>query len=344
MSKLRSVGGWGEVDLDQRAITTEDDIVDLSELDRSDGPQDQPAPATHNGAAGHDERNGGHPSAPASPAHGTPTEAPPASDPRGHESDEDFDRWVEDHAPPPGSALAASKPSAPPLASDDRGLASEDAPRIASGTAGVPCADPRVPALTSSRSRLRRSGALPRLLGRLARRASAIGALTLTAGATIIAINATTTGTPHARPPVATSNAAAPIAGPSNWAGATLSTTIATVTSELRAFARAVPPAHHASHLLHKPRHHGPSHQAGISNHRHRSAVGEQSATSARASSPPQTYSYAPAPVTSASAPVTSSSASQTTASSQTQATRTSQPAFGQNGSLGPGRGAPGTQ
>jgi hypothetical protein len=46
MGILRSVGGWGEVDLDQRAITTEDDIVDLSELDRPRGQPNQPAAAT----------------------------------------------------------------------------------------------------------------------------------------------------------------------------------------------------------------------------------------------------------------------------------------------------------
>ena len=66
MGNLRSVGGWGEVDLDQRAITTEDDIVDLSELDRSDDQPNQPAPATQNGAAEHDEPSEGQPPAAAS--------------------------------------------------------------------------------------------------------------------------------------------------------------------------------------------------------------------------------------------------------------------------------------
>ena len=60
MGNLRSVGGRGEVDLDQRAITTEDDIVDLSELDRSDDQPNQPAPATQNGAAEHDEPSEGN--------------------------------------------------------------------------------------------------------------------------------------------------------------------------------------------------------------------------------------------------------------------------------------------
>ena len=66
MGILRSVGGWGEVDLDQRAITTEDDIVDLSELDRSDDQPNQPAPATQNGAAEQDEPSEGQPPAAAS--------------------------------------------------------------------------------------------------------------------------------------------------------------------------------------------------------------------------------------------------------------------------------------
>ena len=207
MGNLRSVGGWGEVDLDQRAITTEDDIVDLSELDRSDEQPDQPAPATQNGAAEHDEPSEGQPPAAASRRHRTPGETPPASDAPGRESDEDFDRWVADRAPGLGSAVAASKPSTPPLASDAREPASGDAPTAASGTAGVPCEEATVPPVTSSRSRLRRSGPLSRPLGRLARPAAAIAALTLTAGGTAIAINAATTSTPHARPPIATSNA-----------------------------------------------------------------------------------------------------------------------------------------
>ena len=74
MGILRSVGGRGEVDLDQRAITTEDDIVDLSELDRSDEQPNQPAPATQNGAAEHDEPSEGQPPAAASRPH--PPETP----------------------------------------------------------------------------------------------------------------------------------------------------------------------------------------------------------------------------------------------------------------------------
>ena len=337
MGNLRSVGGRGEVDLDQRAITTEDDIVDLSELDRSDDQPNQPAPATQNGAAEHDEPSEGQPPAAASQPHRTPGEAPPASDAPGRESDEDFDRWVADRAPGPASALAASKPSTPRLAGDARDPASGDAPTAASGTAGVPCEEATVPPVTSSRSRLRRSGPRSRPLGRLARPAAVIGALTLSAGGTAIAINAATTGTPHARPQVATSNAAALIAGRSNRAGDALSATIAAVTSELRALARAVPPARSTSHPPHKPRRHRPSHKVGTSNHRHPATVSEQSTASAQTSPPPQTYNSTPAPVT-------SSSTSQATAGSQTQATSRSQPAFGQNGTLGPGRGAPGTQ
>ena len=335
MGILKNVGGWGEVDLDQRAITTEDDIVDLSELDRSDEQPNQPAPATQNGAAEHGEPSKRQPPPAASQPHRTPLEAPPAGDALGGETDADFDRWVADRAPGLGSAVAASKPSTPPLASDARDPAPGDAPTAASGTAGIPCEEPTVPPVTSSRSRLRRSGPLSRPLGRLARPAAAIGALTLTAGGTAIAINAATTGTPHARPPVATSNAAALIAGRSNRAGDALSATIAVVTSELHALARAVPPARSTSHPPHKPRRHRPSNRVGTSNHRHPAAVSEQSTVTAQTSPPPQTYNSTPAPVT--------SSTSQATAGSQTQATK-SQPAFGQNGTLGPGRGAPGTQ
>src|ERR1700745_2191387 len=106
MGILRSVGGWGEVDLDQRAITTEDDIVDLSELDRSDEQPNQPAAATQNGAAAHDEPRGGHPPPAVSQPHGTS----PATDAPGRESDEDFDRWVADRVSGLGSAVAASRP------------------------------------------------------------------------------------------------------------------------------------------------------------------------------------------------------------------------------------------
>ena len=345
MGNLRSVGGWGEVDLDQRAITTEDDIVDLGEFDRSDEQPSQPAPATRNGAAEHDEPNEGQPPAAASQPQRTPAETPPASDAPDRESDEEFDRWLADRAPALGSALAASKPNTPLLATDARDAASGDVPKAASGAAGVPCDEPTVPLVTSSRSRLSRGGPLSRPLRRLAHPAAAISALTLTAGGTAIAITAAATSTPHARPPVATSNAAALIAGPSNRAGDALSATIAAVTSESGALARAVPPAPRASHLLHKPRRHRPSHQADISNHRDPATVGTQNTTPAQTPPPPQTFGYTRAPVTTGSASVAPSSTSQTAAGSQTHATSSgSMPAFGQNGSLGPGRGAPGTQ
>ena len=330
MGNLRSVGGRGEVDLDQRAITTEDDIVDLSELDRSDDQPNQPAPATQNGAAEHDEPSEGQPPAAASRPH------PPETHASVRESDEDFDRWVADRAPGQASAVAASKPNTPRLAGHARDPASDDAPTAASRAAGVPCEEATVPPVTSSRTRLRRSGPRSRPLGRLARPAAVIGALTLSAGGTAIAINAATVGTPHARAQISTSNAAL-TAGPGNRASGALSATIGAVTSELRALARAVPPARSTSHRPHKPRRHRPSHKVGTSNHRHPATVSQQSTATAQTSPPPQTYNSTPAPVT-------SSSTSQATAGSQTQATSRSQPAFGQNGTLGPGRGAPGTQ
>jgi len=331
MGILRNVGGWGEVDLDQRAITTEDDIVDLSELDRSDEPPNQPAAATQNGAAEHGEPSERQPPPAASQPHPTPLEVPPAGDALGGETDEDFDRWVADRAP---GHVAASKPSTPPLASDARELAPGDAPTAASGTAGVPREEPTVPAVTSSRGRLLRVGLLSRPLGRLARPAAAIGALTLSAGGTAIAINAGTSTPPRAPSQISTSTPP-PSARQSNWASDTLSATIAAVTSELHALARAVPAARSTSHPPHKPRRHRPSNRVGTSNRRHPATVSEQSSTSAQTSPPPQTYNSPPAPVT--------SSTSQATAASQTHATK-SQPAFGQNGTLGPGRGAPGTQ
>lgn len=335
MGILRSVGGWGEVDLDQRAITTEDDIVDLSELDRSDEQPSQPAPATQDGLGDPDEPSEAQPPA-TDQAHNGPCEAPPAVNELGQDGDEDFDRWVADRTPTLGSAVAAAVPSTTRSAGDARSPApGENVPRTASGAAEAACDDATVPAVTSSRRRLRLGRLLPRPVGRLARPAAVTGALALAAGGSVIAINAAVTGTPHARPPVATSNAAALISGRSGRAGGALGTTIAAVDSELRALARAVPTAPSRSHPPQKPRRHRPSHQAGTSDHGHPATVSEQS-TASQTSPPPQTYN-------STLTPVTSSSTSQATASSHTQTTK-SQPAFGQNGTLGPGRGASNTQ
>ena len=335
MGILRNVGGWGEVDLDQRAITTEDDIVDLSELDRSDEQPNQPAPATQNGAAEHDEPSEGQPPATASQPHRTPREAPPPTDAPGREGDEDFDRWVADRAPALGSAVP--HPSRARL----RSPVTPESWRQAM----LPRPRPALPRFAARNRRCRRSPApaagypasasLSRPLGRLARPAAAIGALALSAGGTAIAINAGTSTTPRAPSQIATSNPP-PTARQSNRASDTLSATIAAVTSELHALARAVPPARSTSHPPRNPRRHRPSHKVGTSTRRHPATVSEQGSTSAQTSPPPQTYNSTPAPVT--------SSTSQATAGSQTQSTSTSQPAFGQNGTLGPGRGAPGTQ
>ena len=338
MSTLRSAGGWGEVDLDRRAITTEDDIVDLSELDRSDDQHNEPAPATQSGVAGHDEPGEAQPSPAASPPNRelTTRETPPASDAPGPESDEEFDRWVAHRAPRPGTAPSTPTPSTARLASDVQTQPSGGARTIASATAGVPCGGPTVPAVTTSRSRLRRSGPLSLPLGRLARPAAAMVALTLAAGGTAIAINAATTSAPPARPEMSTSNTAR-AAGQNSPLGDALSATIAAVTPDLRALARAVSPAHRASHPSRKPRRHHTSRHPRVPVEQHPAAVSERTAASAQTSPAPQTYNYTPAPAA-------SSSTSQTTAGSQTQATSRSQPAFGANGTLGPGRGAPGTQ
>ena len=194
MGILRSVGGWGEVDLDQRAITTDDDIVDLSELDSHD-PPNQPAPTTQNGAAEQDEPGEEQPpTAAAISADRAPGEAPPANEAPGREGDEDFDRWAADRLPGLATARAASKPITPPLASDARDPASGDAPTAASRAAGVPCDEPTVAAVTRSRSPLRRARSLSLPLGGLARPAAAIAAVTLTVGGTAIAIVSTVGG------------------------------------------------------------------------------------------------------------------------------------------------------
>ena len=138
MGNLRSVGGWGEVDLDQRAITTEDDIVDLSELDRSDDQPNQPAPATQNGAAEHDEPGEGQPPAAASRPHRIPAKPHPQAMRPARRAMRTSTAGSRTALPDWRSAVAASKPSTPPLASDARDPASGDAPTAASGAAGVP--------------------------------------------------------------------------------------------------------------------------------------------------------------------------------------------------------------
>ena len=328
MSRLRNVGGWGEVDLDQRAITTEDDIVDLSELDRPDDQHNESAPATQNGTAGHDEPGEAQPSAAAaSPPNRdlAARETPPAGDAPGQESDEDFDRWVAHRAPRPGTAPSASTSSTARLANDVQKRPSGGASTSASARADVPPGEPTVPAVTSPRSRLRRSVPLFVPLGRLARPAAAMAALTLTAGGTAIAINAATTSTPHARPHISTSRAPL-IAGQSNRAGATLSATIAAVTSELHALARAVPPAHRTSHRPRRPRRDHASRHLRIQ--QHSPAVSERSTTAAQttpASTPaPQTPSYTPPPTSSASSTSHTSTGSQTSSSQPAGPTRSS--------------------
>ena len=335
MGNLRSVGGRGEVDLDQRAITTEDDIVDLSELDRSDDQPNQPAPATQNGAAEHDEPSEGQPPAAASRPHRTPAETPPASDAPGRESDEDFDRWVADRAPGLGSAVAASKPSTPPLASDAREPASGDAPTAASGTAGVPCDEATVPPVTSSRSRLRRSGPLSRPLGRLARPAAAIAALTLSAGGTAIAINAATTW--HAACAASDRNLerSALTAARATGRAARSARRSQPSTSELHALARAVPPAR--THVASAP-------QAPASppepHGRYRQTTVIPPPSASKAPRPPKRRPHRKR-TTPRRHPSRPAAPAKQHAGSQTQATSRSQPAFGQNGTPRPRQGRP---
>lgn len=328
MSTLRSVGGWGNVDLDQRAITTEDDIVDLSELERSADQHSKPAPATQNGAAAHDEPGEGQLSAAASPPNRdlTPCETPPANDAPGQESDEDFDSWVAHRVPRPGTAPFTPTLGPARLASDVQKLPSHGAPPIASATAGVPCDEPTVPAAPSSRSWLRRNGPPSLPLGRLARPAAAMAALTLTAGGTAIAINAATTSTPHARPQISTSNAPL-IAGQSNRASATLSATIAAVTSELHALARGVPPAHRTPRPRPKPRRHDASRHLRVPAQQQPTAVSERSTapqTAPATTTAPQTHSYTPPPTSATSSSSHTSTGSQTSSSPPAGPTRSS--------------------
>lgn len=325
MSRLRSVGGWGEVDLDRRAITTEDDIVDLSEVDRSDHQRNDPAPATQNGATGQDEAGEADSSpAPSSPDR-TPRDIPPR-DALGWKSDDEFDRWVAHRAPLVGRTPSASTSRTASLADDIQQLPSGGDLGIASAAAGVPTDEPTVPAAIRSRRRLRTSSPLFLPLGRLAHPAAALAALTLTAGGTAIAINADTTGTPHARRQISRSNALLKAAGNNPPADA-LRATIATVTSELHALARAVPPEHRKSHSPRRSRRHRASRHPRVPVQQHPRAVSEQN-TAAQISPAitpaPQTHSYKPPPMSAPSSTSHTSTGSHTSSSQPAGPTRSS--------------------
>ena len=341
MGILRSVGGWGEVDLDQRAITTEDDIVDLSELDRSHDQPNQPAPTTQNGAAEQDEPGEEQPPAAAISADRAPGEAPPANEAPDREGDEDFDRWVADRLPGLATARAASKPSTPPLASDARDPASGDAPTAASGAAGVPCDEPTVAAVTRSRRPLRRARSLSLPLGGLARPAAAIAAVTLTAGGTAIAIVSTVggAGTKPRRPALLASTSAQAFAS----AAAAPGTAMGIVEHHFRIQASRSDGA--------------PASGARVKRHQSRPAgrrsTTRQSASAAGATKSPapsagsyQSSSSTPTYGGSSSSPPSGGSTSPPSTPTAHPAAhkQTTQPAFGANGSLGPGRGASGTQ
>ena len=324
MGNLRSVGGRGEVDLDQRAITTEDDIVDLSELDRSDDQPNQPAPATQNGAAEHDEPSEGQPPAAASRPH------PPETPASVRESDEDFDRWVADRAPGQAGAVAASEPNTPRLAGHARDPASDDAPTAASRAAGVPCEEATVPPVTSSRSRLRRSGPRSRPLGRLARPAAVIGALTLSAG-TAIAINAATWNATCAGSDLNVERGADGWPGQPGERRAERDDRSGDLRAP-RARASSTPRAEHVASAPQAPA--PPPEPQGRylkpPSSRHRQPAKHRDRPNV---APTETYNSTPAPVT-------SSSTSQATAGSQTQATSSSRPHLGKTEPSAPA-GAP---
>ena len=340
MGILRSVGGWGEVDLDQRAITTEDDIVDLSELDSRDQ-ANQPAPTTQNGAAGQDEPGEEQPPpAAAISADSAPGEAPPAQAPD-READEDFDRWAADRLPGLATARAASTPSPPPLAGDARDPAWGDAPIAASRAADVPCDEPTVAAVTRSRRPLRRARSLSLPLGGLARPAAAIAAVTLTVGGPAIAIVSTVggAGTKPRRPALLASTSAQAFAS----AAAAPGTAMGIVEHHFRIQASRSDGA--------------PASGARVKRHQSRPAgrrsTTRQSASAAGATKSPapsagsyQSSSSTPAYGGSSSSPPSggSSSPPSTPTAHPAAHRQTPQPAFGANGILGSGRGASNTQ
>jgi hypothetical protein len=101
---LRSVGGGGEADLDMRAITTEDDIVDLDELYAAE--QAEKPTATRYAS---DQHQSHEPPAPAPTS--TITRPEPRRGGLGQETDEEFDRWAAQSARRPD--VAASSPTPP---------------------------------------------------------------------------------------------------------------------------------------------------------------------------------------------------------------------------------------
>jgi hypothetical protein len=98
---LRSVGGGGEADLDMRAITTEDDIVDLDELYAA---KEAERPARY----ASDQHQTDEP--PALAPTSTITRAGPRRSGLGQETDEEFDRWAAQSARRPDVAASSSSP------------------------------------------------------------------------------------------------------------------------------------------------------------------------------------------------------------------------------------------
>jgi hypothetical protein len=121
---LRSVGGGGEADLDMRAITTDDDIVDLDELQRAADSPEISLPSDDPPVCAEPEAR------PLATSSTTPTaDLSGRQNHRalGHESDDEFDRWAAHNArrvdppdtatSPPGTARLPRQTLHPPIPS-----------------------------------------------------------------------------------------------------------------------------------------------------------------------------------------------------------------------------------
>jgi hypothetical protein len=313
---LRTVGGGGEADLDMRAITDEQDIVELQEPD----PTPENGASDQSGTLLESERReapNGPRSSPAPPERTVAHESH-ANGGLAAQSDEEFDRWashsarrlrvgVPRHDSPAGTAHLPGEP-------ESRRRKSRKPATVAGG------ASPRSRRTAKSRVAETRWRSLQ--LGR-ARRAVVVVTLSLVAVSAAAIMLGGVGGSGHPRqPPIAHSGADTSASAVELW-------TPKRLISEAAARARA--PEHQARHSNRRPGvRRSQAHSATVSVSR--STVSNGSAGSSPHASPVHTPAQTSEPITSSTAASSTSSGG----SAAHQASR-AQPAFGSDGTLGPG-------
>jgi hypothetical protein len=314
---LRTVGGGGEADLDLRAITDEQDIVELEEPD----PSPEHGPSDQSGTLLESERREAPNGPRSSPA---PPERTVAQESHGNgglaaQSDEEFDRWashsarrlrvgVPRHDSPAGTAHLPGEP-------ESRRRKSRKPATVAGG------GSPR-----SRRSAKSHAAETPwrSLQSGRARRAVVVVVLSLVAvSAAAIILDGGGRRTRHPKQPLIAHS------GVDTSASALELWTPKRLLSEAAARARASD--HQAQHRNGRAGvRRRQAHTATVSVSR--STVSNGSAGSSPHASPAQTHTPTAQPITSSTAPSSTSSGS----SAARQASG-AQPPFGSNGTLGPG-------